>query len=158
MSKNYSLSSYDKYLSLKVNGTMWLIILFLLRPFIVTLISVTNRTDKMMLINMIYPDRVALSLGAFAGVPVALLVYAWSKRVPDAPSFVRRVWIRGRELIAITTILNACIVFIPLWTGSVHKLTVFGWGQLAISLLIVVVVYRSEYIKDCFSDWPKSDE
>jgi len=158
MSKHHPISSYDKYISLKVSRTMWLIILLLLRPYLVLFASVTNRTDKMLLINMFYSDRLAMSLAALAGIPAALLVYAWAKRNPDAPSFPRQVWERGRLLLVISAALSAFVVFVPLWLGTIHKITEDGWGQLIISLLIIVVLYKSRYIKDCFSDWPEKND
>jgi len=159
MSKKFHpISSYDKYVSLKVSRTMWLTIIFLLRPYLILFASVTNRKDKMLLINIFYSDRLAMSLAAVAGIPAALLVYAWVKRNPDASSFVRQVWKRGRLLLVISAALSAFVVFVPLWLGTVHKVTEYGWGQFFISLLIVIVVYRSQYIKDCFSDWPEKQE
>ncbi len=155
MSKYHPISSYDKYVSLKMSGAMWFVILFLLRPYLILVVSVLNRKDKMLLINMFYSDRLAMSLAAVAGIPAALLIYAWVKRNPDAPSFPRQVWKRGRLLLAISAALSAFVVFVPLWLGAVHKVTEYGWGQFVISLLILVVVYRSQYMKDCFSDWPE---
>jgi len=155
MSKHYPISSYDKYLALKVSPVMWLIFLFLLRPYVVFIGSITNRKDKMMIIDLFYPDKLTLSLGAFAAVPAALLIYAWTRKNPDASPFIRRVWNNGRILLAATAILNAFVVFVPLWLGKVYKLTAFGWGQLLISLLIVLVLYKSQYIKDCFGDFPE---
>ncbi len=154
MQNNYSISSYDKHLSLKVNSVMWLILLYLLRPYVVAILSLVNMKDRMQLINMFYSDALMLSLGAFAGIPAALLIYAWTRRTPGASSLVRRLWKRGRTLLAISAVLNACIVFAPLWLGTSHKITVYGWVQLLVSLLVVFVLYKSRYIKDCFSDFP----
>ncbi len=157
MPKYYPITSYDKYVSLKVSRSMWLMFLLLLSPYLVLFASITNRKDKMQLINMFYSDRLSMSLAAVAGIPAALLVYAWMKRNPEAPPFVRKVWRNGRLLLAISAALSALVVFVPLWLGAVYKVTLYGWGQFFISLLIVIVVYRSQYIKDCFSDWPEKN-
>ncbi len=133
---------------------MWLIFLFLLRPYLVFVGSVASRKDRMQIIDLFYSDKLTFSLAAFAAIPAALLIYAWTKKNPDAPPFIKRVWSNGRALLAVTAILNAIIVFVPLWLGKVHKLTAFSWAQLLVSLLIVLILYKSHYIKDCFGDFP----
>jgi len=158
MSRYYSIEKYDKYLSLKFSPVMWLIVLFLLRPYIIFFASIANRSDRMMLINLFYSDKLPLSLGAFAGIPAALLVYAWTRRRPGAPDFVKRLWHKGRILLSVSALLNGAIVFVPLWLGVGHRITAYGWGQLAASLLILVVVYRSRYMRDCFADFPEGED
>ena len=157
MSKHHSISSYDKNLCLKPNFDIWLILLFILRPYLVLVLSVVNRKDRFGLIELVYPDRLAMSIGALAGVPAAFLVYAWIKRKPGASRFVRNVWGKGRMLLAVSALLGACGAFVPFWLGTVHAILPGDWLQFAISLLIVVVVYKSIYIRDCFDDFP-SDE
>jgi len=156
MPNKYPISSYNKYICLKIDGTMWLILLFILKPYFITLFSVANMGDRMQLITMFYPDKLVLSLGAFAGIPTALLIYAWVKRMPGASNYIRRIWKNGRSLLAISAILNACIILGPQLLGTVYKITVSGWVQLLINILIVIVVYKSPYIKDCFSDFPEN--
>ena len=157
MPEHYSIADYDKHLSLKVNGVMWLIILFLLRPYVIGVMSIANRADQMQLINMIYSNHLSMSLSAFAGIPVLLVVYAWARRLPDASSFVRRTWGKGATLLAASAALNAAIVFSPLWLGTARKISVYGWGQLFICVVILFTLFSSKYIKDCFADFPADD-
>lgn len=89
-----------------------------------------------------------------AGVPAVLVIYAWSKKKPGTSSFVTMVWHSGRALLAAAAIFNIAIVFIPFWMGAVYRVSMIGWIQLVISLAIVVVLYSSSYIRDCFSDYP----
>jgi hypothetical protein len=110
--------------------------------------------DRTGLIDLVYPDRLAMSLGALAGIPAALLVYAWLKRKPGAPRYVRNIWEKGRAFLAVSALLNACAMFVPFWIGTVHAITPGDWAQSAIALLIVIVVYSSSYIRDCFNDFP----
>ena len=98
-----------------------------------------------------------MSLGALAGIPAALLIYAWTRKQPNASDFVKKLWKYGRELIAISAILNILFVFIPLLSGKVSELTTISWLQLTISGLILPVIYKSGYIKDCFSEFPESE-
>ena len=155
MPKKYSIESYDENLCLKINDTLWLILLYLLRPYVLAILSLLNKNDRIGIINMVYSDRLALWWGLLAGVPAILIVYAWSRRKPGASSFARSLWRRGRMLLAASAIFSVAIIFIPLWMGVVHRVNMVGWIQFVISLGVVVVLYTSTYIRDCFSDFPK---
>ncbi len=154
MSKYHAISCYDKNLYLKPNATMWLIFLFLSRAYAIAILSIANRGDRTGLIDLFYPDRLTMSLGALAGIPAALLIYAWVKRKPGAPQYVRNTWRKGRALLVVSALLNACVVFVPFWMGTVHAIPAGSWAQLAVALLIVIAVYSSSYIRDCFNDFP----
>ena len=154
MSKYHSISRYDKNLCLKPDITIWLIFLFLLRAYVVLILSVVNMRDRTGLIDLVYPDRLVMSLGALAGIPAALLVYAWIKRKSGAPRYVRNIWSKGRAFLAVSALLNACVMFVPFWMGTEHAIAPGDWAQFAIALLIVIVVYSSSYIRDCFDDFP----
>lgn len=157
MPKHHSISSYDKNLCLKPDITMWLIFLFLSRAYVVLIMSVANMRDRTGLIDLFYGDRIAMSLGAVAGAPAALLVYAWLRRKPGAPPFVRNIWTRGRLLLVVSALLNAGVAFMPLWMGTRHSLLTEDWIQLAVALMIVPVIYTSSYIRDCFKDFPDDE-
>jgi hypothetical protein len=154
MSKYHSISRYDKNLCLKPNITIWLIFLFLLRAYVVLIISIVNMSDRTGLIDLVYPERLTMSLGALAGIPAALLVYAWIQRKPGAPQYLRNIWGKGRAFLAVSALLNACVMFIPLWIGTVHTIPPRDWAQFAIALLIVIAIYSSSYIRDFFNDFP----
>lgn len=158
MSEKYSIESYDKNLCLKINDNLWLILFFLLRPYMVAIISFVNRADRSGFINMIYSDKMALWWGLLAGVPAVFVIYSWTKRKPEASQFVKRIWSRGRELLAVSALFNAAIVFVPLLIGVVHHVSIVGWIQFGISLVIVLVLYTSTYIKHCFADFPQEAE
>lgn len=154
MSKYHAISRYDKNLCLKPDATIWLIFLFLLRAYVVLILSVVNMSDRMGLINLVYPDRLTMSLGALAGIPAALLAYAWINRRPSAPQYVRNIWGNGRAFLVVSALLNAGVIFVPFWMGTLHTIPAESWAQFAIALLIVIVVYSSSYIRDCFNDFP----
>ena len=151
----YSFSDYDRQLCLKFNDTLWIILVFLLRPYLISIASLANRKDKMGVINFFYPDKTSLVMGILAGLPAALVIFAWMRKKPDAASVIRKIWHRGRELLAASALLNAMIVLVPYLIGRVHRIDAIGWVQLAVSVSIIPVVYFSAYIRDCFADYPK---
>ncbi len=156
--KVYPVSCYGKHLCLVPDFNMWLIFLFLVRPYVVLVMSFANRNDRMELINLLYTDKVMMSLGAIAGIPAAFVVYAWMKREPNASDFVKNIWHRGRILLAISAVFNAGLAFAPMVIRGVHHFGFHGWWQLIGSLVVLGMVLKSEYIKDCFLDFPQKDE
>ena len=155
MPNKYDISSYNYHLSLKMNQTMWAIIIFLIRPYLVVIFSVVNRSDMMGLINMVYVDRLSMSLSAFSALPVVLLIFAFIQRKPDATDLVKRVWANGRHLLAITAALHAVILSSPLWIQTDAHMNNVMWAQLILSIGGFAVTYSSPYINDCFNDFPE---
>ncbi len=157
MGRKYSFESYDRNLCLKANAMMWLIQLFLVRPYFISIASLVNRKDPLELINLFYADKFAMWLGLMAGIPAALVIYSGVRRRPGASRFVSIVWSNGRALLALSVVFNGLVVFVPLWMGMVHKVDKLGWGQLAASVAVILVLYSSRYIKECFADFPEAD-
>jgi len=156
--KNYSFSNYDKHLCLVPDFNMWFIFLFLIRPYVVLVISLANRNDRMGLINLLYTDKLMLSLGALAGIPALLVVYSLIKRDPDASDYIKKIWHKGRLLLGVSAFFNILLVFAPIVLRGGHELGVHAWWQLAGSILVLGLVLKSEYIKDCFLDFPQHSE
>jgi hypothetical protein len=57
-------------------------------------------------------------------------------------------------LLAISALLSVGAIFVTIWLETVHEVTPGDWVQVAIALLIIVAVYKSPYIRDCFNDFP----
>lgn len=66
MSKFHPISRYDNNLCLKPNITIWLISLLLLRTHATLILS--NMKNLTGLIDLVYPDRPAMSLGALDSI------------------------------------------------------------------------------------------
>ena len=156
--EKYPISSYNKYVCLKPNALILMICLFLLRPYALEILSIANIKDRSALINMFYTDKLLLSFEAAAAIPIIFLVYAWTRRSPDASEFTKKIWRYGKQLIMATTCLQLCIVSSPLWLQIESHMTRFSWVQLLICLSILLITPFSRYMRDCFADFPESDQ
>ena len=154
MAKLYPFSAYDKYLSLKPDLNMWLMFAFLLRPYVIFLLSITNRQDKMGLINLIYFDRFVMILAAIAAIPAVLVMYAFAKRKPEASDKVRWIWCRSGGFLLASVLLNLLIVLVPALMGLLHELGIIIWVELGISVLIIYYLFSNERVRDTFADFP----
>ena len=143
---------------------MWLIIAYLLRPYIILLSSLRRSrggggvggVDGLK--NMVYPDELTLVLGIIATLPVFLFLLAWIKRKPGASEFIRNVWHHGGAILLSAAVLNVVIVFLPLLTGVIHRIQSWGWIQVGIALMIIWYLSFSGRAKDTFEDFPKESE
>ena len=80
MDRKYNIPDYHKHLSLKMDLTMWVVVLYLAHPYWILISSIVNRKDKTALIDAVYPDRLPMSLAAAAAIPTLLVLYAWQQR------------------------------------------------------------------------------
>jgi hypothetical protein len=162
MSKLYSFSDYDKYMSLKLDLEMWLIIAYFLRPFIMKVSTIQMgrgaKSDSVSgLKDLVYPDDFGFFIAFLATIPVILLVIAYAKRKPGASGLVRKLWHHGRTLLVATAILNMIIIFIPFLMDLTYRINMLGWAQLAIAVFILFYLYTTQRVKDTFADFPKDD-
>ena len=158
-SKVYSYKDYDKNLSLKAGHGLWLVVLYLLHPYILLLSALrSSQGEAASLKNMVYPDNFSLTLAILATIPALCFIYAWTRRNPGASNIVQYIWRNGSMMLTLTALLNVATVFVPLLLDIKHKIHMIGWAQLAISILVIVYVQFSQRVKDTFADFPGEKE
>ncbi len=162
MSKIYSFSDYDKYMSLKLDFEMWLIIVYFLRPFILKVSTIqmgrgVKSASVSGLKDLVYPHDFSFFIAFLATIPVILLVIAYTKRRPGASEWVRTIWRNGKMLLVVTAVLNIIIIFVPFLMDLTHRINLFGWGQLAVAIYILYHLYTRQRVRDTFADFPGAD-
>lgn len=158
MKSHYSIKDYDKLLTLKPGSNLWLILLFLLSPYIVMILSLANRKHAMELINTVYPDRLDMALAAIVAIPAGFVIYALITKKPNATKFVRRIWLNGRKILIFSATLKIIFIFTPSLIHAENKLEIIGWIQLALSVISVAYLSLSQRVKDVFLDFPQVAE
>jgi hypothetical protein len=155
MSKpGYGPEDYDKNLCLRVDLGMWLTVIFLMRPYVIMILSFANRRAPMELIDWFFPHRTTMALAALASLPVMLFVYGWVRRNPDATARQRQFWRRGRLLLGLSSALNILLLPIPsVFVGNFDWNPAF-WIQIVVSAGILVYVWRSRRVIDTLADYP----
>ena len=163
MSKVYPFSAYDQYMSLKLDSTMWLIMAYFLRPFILGISTFQMgrgaKSDSVSgLKDLVYPNDFGFFLAFVATIPVLILIFAYAKRKPGAADYVKSIWHNGRKLLVAAAALNVIIIFVPFLIHITHSINIYGWGQLAVAVGIIIYLYRSKRVTDTFADFPKDSE
>lgn len=156
MAKKYPISSYNKHICLKANELMLISCVYLLKPFIIEISSLANKKDRSELVNLFYADKLQLLYEAIAAVPMMFLFYAWINRTLDASNFVEHIWRNGKAIIYVVSLLQLSIAMSPLWLQLEDGMTMFDWIQCVIYIGIILTIYKSVYITDCFADFPEN--
>ena len=163
MSRVYPFAAYDKYMSLKLDSNLWFIIVYFLRPFLLKVTTIQMgrgaKSDSVSgLKDLVYPNDFGFFLAFVATIPVLLLVFAYAKRKPGASEFVLSLWRNGRNLLVAAAVLNIIVIFIPFLANITHSINIYGWGQLALAVAIIVYLYSSKRVTDTFADFPEETE
>jgi len=166
MPKVYSFHDYDKYLSLKAGAGLWLVVIYLMHPYLLLVSAAgfgkgrsgSGGVGVEGFKNMIYPDNFVLMAAILATFPALLFIYAWGRRRPGASEMVRKLWHHGALLLMACAGLDILVVFAPFVTRDAHHIHITGWIQLVIAVLIVVYLLFSPRVKAVLADFPEEAE
>lgn len=154
-SKNYPASAYDDKLNLKLGIALWMVIVFLIKPYLVMLISFANRSNRTELIYTFYAHDGTLAMAELASLPAIAIFVAWIYRQPGANGIIRWIWRNGRGLLMTSTLLNAVLLVVSTdW--NLEELGFLSVLQLALSILILLYLWFSDRVRDTFNDFPTS--
>lgn len=149
----YPASAYDNKLNLKPSIGMWLVIVFLLKPYLVMLVSLANRSNRTELISLVYDHSGVLAMAELAALPALAVVIAWVKRNSGASRIIRWIWNNGRSLLILSTLFNVAILAI----STEWRVDEFGFFivlQMILSAFVLFYLWRSDRVRDTFNDFP----
>lgn len=152
--RQYSVQDFDSYDCLKLSKRFYLVLLFVLRGYLVWLISVTNMRDKVSIISWIYPETSLFYLSLVSGAVGLFVLLIISLRRPEAANWVETSWQHCRKIL-ITALL------FDLFT---HAAGYFFWQllsvewlimQTVISITLIFLCYNSERFKINLEEFPQ---
>lgn len=155
---SYNFSDFDKYMCLSLGTVAWVVILFLMRPYVVLLVSVTNRSNRMEFIELVYPDRLWLAIDTVAALPAVILVAVTFLRRPNAASWVKALWKKGRTLLLASAVLNAIVAMAALALADSHKVSIVSPVLLCFSAWSLWYLLMSKRMRDVFYDFPVEED
>jgi hypothetical protein len=150
-------SKINEYGVLKIPITLWLVIAFQARHWFLVAAAVIGMRRSPETAGLLGSGGVPF-IQLTLEFPVLLLAFAAVNRDPNGGGFVRWIWRYGREIVTLTAALNLAwiawyFVGIPRWRPNPDNLILLG-GM--IDLVIVVAVWKSEYFKQMFSEFPET--
>jgi hypothetical protein len=150
----YSVQDFDIYNCLKISKILYISLLFILRGYVVWIMSVTNMRDKVEIIQWIYPDTHLFFISLLSGTLGLYVVLILSLRRPNAAQWVINSWRYCRVILI-------CALFFDL---TISYIGYFYWQLLSeswvISQTFVVAVltflcFKSKKVGLNLADFPK---
>ncbi|WP_114324718.1 DUF2919 family protein [Candidatus Colwellia aromaticivorans] len=139
--QQYSVQDFDNYDCLKLSKRFYLVLLFVLRGYLVWLMSVTNMRDRVSVISWIYPETSLFYLSLISGAVGLFVVLIISLRRPEAANWVKISWQHSRK------ILIAALLFDLL----THGMGFFYWQLISVEWLIMQAILTITLIILCYN-------
>jgi len=139
--QEYSIEDFDKFDCLKLSKRFYLVLLFVLRGYVVWLMSVTNMKDRVATMQWIYPETSLFFLSLISGTIGLFVVLLLSLRRPDAANWIKTLWPYSRMLLVVALVFDIII----------NLLGFFYWQLTSISWLICQGLIVFALITLCFT-------
>ncbi len=152
--QHYSVADFDSYDCLKLSKRFYLVLLFVLRGYIVWLMSVTNMRDRVSIISWIYPETSLFYLSLASGAVGLFVVLIISLRRPEAANWVQKSWRHCRKILITALLFD----FITHMVGYFYwQLLSFEWlvMQAIITSTLIILCYKSERFKINLEEFPQ---
>ena len=152
--QQYSVADFDNYDCLKLSKRFYFVLLFVLRGYLVWLMSVTNMRDRVSIISWIYPETSLFYLSLISGTVGLFVVLIISLRRPEAPLWIQVSWQHSRKILIaalLFDLLTHCIGFFYWQLISVEWLIM----QAILTVTLIVLCYNSERFDINLSEFPQ---
>ncbi|WDE07333.1 DUF2919 domain-containing protein [Thalassomonas viridans] len=136
----YSVEDFDKFDCLKLSKTIYLVLIFVLRGYLVWLMSVTNMQDRVGIIQWLYPQTALFYLSLASGAVGLFVLLVISLRRAEAKNWVRASWPYCRVLLICALVFDFIISLFGF----------FYWQLLSVSWLVMQGGIIAVLIYFCF--------
>lgn len=153
--QRYSVEDFDKFDCLKLSKIFYLVLLFVLRGYLVWLMSVTNMRDRVGLMQWLYPEMNLFFLSLFSGAIGLFVLLVISLRRPDAYPWVQKIWPYCRALLIVALSFDFAINLVGFFYWQLLSLS---WliGQGVILLVLIKLCFTSERMKINLAEFPQT--
>jgi hypothetical protein len=135
----YSVQNFDNFDCLKVSKWVYLSLLFILRGYVVWLMSVTNMKDRVGIIQWIYPETSLFYLSLGSGVLGIFIVLVLSLRRPKANEWVKRTWLHVKGIITLALLFDLTICLFGFFYWHLLSLTWLITQAIIVGALIIML-------------------
>ena len=154
MYKNYSVQDFDSYDCLKLSKYFYLLLLFILRGYLVWIMSVTNMRDRVSIISWIYPETSLFYLSLFSGALGLFVLLIISLRRPNAANWVKFSWKHCRIILLIALIFDTLTHTIGYFYWHLFSIE-WLFTQTIVSLTLIILCYTSKRFKINLAEFPQ---
>jgi hypothetical protein len=140
---SYSVQDFDNFDCLKVSKWLYLSLAFILRGYVVWLMSVTNMKDRVGIIQWIYPETSLFYLSLGSGALGIFIVLVLSLRRPKAKNWVQRSWSNMKSIIILALLFDLVICIAGFFYWHLLSLTwLITQAIIVVGLIIMLNVSK----------------
>lgn len=153
--QDYSIEDFDKFDCLKLSKTFYFTLAFVLRGYVVWLMSVTNMKDRVATMQWVYPETNLFFISLLSGSLGIFVVFIISLRRPDAPNWVIKVWPHTRSLLVFSLVFDFVI---NLFAFFYWQLTSISWlfTQAIISFAFILLCFKNKRMSINLTEFPQA--
>ncbi len=153
--QSYSIEDFDKFDCLKLSKRFYFVLAFVLRGYVIWLISVTNMKDRVETMQWVYPEMNLFFLSLLSGSLGLFVIVIISLRRPDSAMWVKKIWPHCRSLLVVALSFDFIINLIAYLCWQMTSLSwIMCHGVIACSL--IAICFTSKRIPINLLEFPKS--
>ena len=151
---HYSVQDFDTYNCLKISKIFYLSLLFILRGYVVWILSVTNMRDKVAIIQWIYPDTHLFFISLLSGTLGLYVVLILSLRRPNAENWVINSWRNCRIILIGALLFDLAISYFGYFYW---QLLSQSWliSQTVVVVMLIFLCIKSKKVALNLNDFPE---
>lgn len=154
----YSVSDFDHFDCLKISKSFYLLLIFVLRGYIVWLISISNLRDKTSFIQWFFPEPQSFYLSLLSGTLGLFVGLLLLLRKPAAPKWTENLWPFARIMLVTAVLFDLIVSIIAFQFNFINSL---NWllGHTVVVFFGVFICYKSRRLTINLHEFPapKSD-
>lgn len=145
--QHYSIEDFDKFDCLKLSKRFYLVLAFVLRGYLIWLMSVTNMKDRVATMQWVYPETNLFFISLVSGVIGLFVLTIISLRRPNAANWVKVVWPYSRLLLVVALLFDFAINAIGFFYWQITSVAwITSQGVIAIGLIILCFTSKRMHI------------
>lgn len=138
---HYSINDFDSFDCLKLSKGIYLALIFILRGYLVWLISVANMKDHTSVLVMVFPEQKLFYMSLISGSLGLFVLLLISLRKPKSATWVKKVWPQMNYLLITALMFDLIIMLYAYYIGIISSA---AW-------LICQLILVSFFIKYCLT-------
>jgi len=151
---HYSVQDFDRYNCLKISNIFYLSLLFVLRGYVIWIMSVTNMRDKVAIIQWIYPDTHLFFISLLSGTLGLYVLLILSLRRPNAESWVVNSWRYCRIILISALFFDLAVSYFGYFYW---QLLSESWliSQTLVVVILTFLCFKSKKVSLNLNDFPE---
>jgi hypothetical protein len=154
MFRKYTPDDFDKHHYLKAPIGFYFLLLMLLRPYIIWVVSVANRSDATVLIQSLYPDKNDFFVGLISGIGALIVTVCFSQRRDKTFNWLPSFWQYSKPLLWLSLLVD---LLLTMWViKHSHYSFKIQYAAIFCGLFFsALYLFKSTRLTDFFANWPQ---